>query len=108
MMEFIQWLIQGAPEAMDGASPAVFGEGEGGEDRGFVGTARLRRDQALQVFANPWNALCEAVEGISTQAVISAAENRTNDISASLPGQAETQGRTVETAGFGADSAFFL
>ena len=87
MMEFIQWLIQGAPEAMDGASPAVFGEGEGGEDRGFVGTARLRRDQALQVFANPWNALCEAVEGISTQAVISAAENRTNDISASLPGK---------------------
>ena len=24
IMEFMQWLIQGAPEAMDGGTPAVF------------------------------------------------------------------------------------
>lgn len=87
-VEFIQWLIQGGPEAMDGGSPAAFGDMEtSSEDRGFVGTARLRREQALQVFGMPWAAICEAVCSISQQAVESAAKNRISDISASLPGQ---------------------
>lgn len=87
MMEFIQWLIQGAPEAMDGGTAAAFGENDGEADQGVFKTTRLKRDQALQVFAMPWNALCEAVEAISLQALESAAENRNTDISASLPGQ---------------------
>lgn len=87
MLEFIQWLIQGAPEAMDGGTAAAFGENDGEADQGVFKTTRLKRDQALQVFAMPWNALCEAVECISLQAIESAAENRENDISASLPGQ---------------------
>lgn len=88
LVEFIQWLIQGGPEAMDGGSPAAFGDMEtSSEDRGFVGTARLRRDQALQVFSMPWAALCDAVCSISQQAIESAAKNRISDISASLPGQ---------------------
>lgn len=91
MMEFIQWLIKGAPEAMDGGSDAAFGEGEGGEDRGVYKTSRLRRDQALQVFAMPWNALCEAVEAVSLQAYESAGSNRQTNISASLPGQQKLQ-----------------
>ncbi len=28
MIQFVQWLIEGAPEVMDGASPAIFGTGE--------------------------------------------------------------------------------
>jgi len=88
LFEFIQWLIQGGPEAMDGGSPAAFGDVEtSSEDRGFVGTARLRRDQALQVFSMPWAAICEIVCCISQQAIESAAKNRISDISASLPGQ---------------------
>ena len=87
MMEFIQWLIQGAPEAMDGGTAAAFGENDGEADQGVFKTTRLKRDQALQVFAMPWNAMCEAVEAISLQALESAAENRNTDISASLPGQ---------------------
>lgn len=87
MVEFIQWLIQGAPEAMDGGTAAAFGENDGEADQGVFKTTRLKRDQALQVFAMPWNALCEAVECISLQAIESAAENRTTGISASLPGQ---------------------
>ncbi len=88
MGEFIQWLIQGGPEAMDGGSPAAFGDMEtSSEDRGFVGTARLRREQALQVFSMPWAALCEAICAISQQAIESAAKNRISDINASLPGQ---------------------
>ncbi len=91
IMEFVQWLIQGAPEAMDGGTAAAFGEGEGGEDRGVYATSRLRRDQALQVFAMPWNALCESVECVSLQAIESAAENRVTNISASIPGQQKLQ-----------------
>lgn len=87
IMDFVQWLIQGAPEAMDGGTAAAFGEIDGEADQGVFKTTRLRRDQALQVFAMPWNALCEAVECISLQAIESAAQNRSSDISASLPGQ---------------------
>ena len=89
IFEFVQWLIQGGPEAMDGGSPAAFGEVElGSGDQGVFKTTRLKRDQALQVFSMPWDGLCEAVEAISLQSIESAAENRlTSTISASLPGQ---------------------
>jgi hypothetical protein len=87
IFEFVQWLISGGPEAMDGGSPAAFGEADGSEDQGVFKTTRLKRDQALQVFSMPWGALCEGVCTISQQAVESAAENRIADFSASLPGQ---------------------
>jgi hypothetical protein len=86
IFQFIDWIISGGPEAMDGGTAAAFGEAETGSDQGVFKTTRLKRDQALQVFAMPWNALCEAVECISTQALQSAAQNRQTDISASLPG----------------------
>lgn len=84
---FVQWLIQGGPEAMDGGSQAAFGEADGSQDQGVYATTRLKRDQALQVFSMPWSALCEAICAISQQAVESAAENRVASFSASLPGQ---------------------
>ena len=87
IFEFVQWLISGGPEAMDGGSPAAFGEADGSEDQGVFKTTRLKRDQALQVFSMPWGALCEGICTISQQAVESAAENRIADFSASLPGQ---------------------
>jgi hypothetical protein len=87
IFEFVQWLISGGPEAMDGGSPAAFGEADGESDQGVFKTTRLKRDQALQVFSMPWGALCEGVCAISQQAVESAAENRIADFSASLPGQ---------------------
>jgi hypothetical protein len=87
LLTFIQWLIQGGPEAMDGGSPAAFGEADGSEDQGVFKTTRLKRDQAMQVWSMPWGALCEAVCAISQQAVESAAANRIADFSASLPGQ---------------------
>jgi hypothetical protein len=87
IFEFVQWLIQGGPEAMDGGSPAAFGEADGEADQGVFKTTRLKRDQALQVFSMPWGALCEGICAISQQAIESAAENRIADFSASLPGQ---------------------
>ena len=87
IFQFIQWLIQGGPEAMDGGSPAAFGAADDTQDQGVYATTRLKRDQALQVFSMPWGALCEGICAISQQAVESAAENRVADFSASLPGQ---------------------
>ena len=87
IFEFVEWLIQGGPEAMDGGSAAAFGEADGESDQGVFKTTRLKRDQALQVFSMPWGALCESVCAVSQQAVESAAENRIADFSASLPGQ---------------------
>ena len=87
IFQFVQWLIQGGPEAMDGGSPAAFGEADGESDQGVFKTTRLKRDQALQVFSMPWGALCEAICCISQQAVESAAENRIADFSASVPGE---------------------
>jgi hypothetical protein len=87
MLTFIQWLIQGGPEAMDGGSAAAFGESDDSQDQGVYATTRLKRDQALQVFSMPWGALCEGISAISQQAVESAAENRVASFSASLPGQ---------------------
>jgi len=87
LMEFVQWLINGAPEVMDGATPAMFGQNQGESDRGVYQTTKLNRDQALQVYAMPWAALCDAMSCVALQAVESAAENRQANISASLPGQ---------------------
>lgn len=88
IFQIVQWLIQGAPEAMDGGSPAVFGlEDEGSSDQGVYQTAKLRRDQALQVYSMPWSAICDAICAISQQAIESAAANRKTNISASVPGQ---------------------
>jgi hypothetical protein len=84
---FVQWLIQGGPEAMDGGSAAAFGESDSSQDEGVYATTRLKRDQALQVFSMPWGALCEGICAVSQQAIESAAENRVADFSASLPGQ---------------------
>jgi len=87
IFEFVQWLIQGAPEAMDGGAPAVFGLETSTNEKGTFGEAKLNRDQALQVFSGPWAALCELVCAAGLQAVKSAAKNRVANISASLPGQ---------------------
>lgn len=85
IMQFVQWLIQGAPEIMDNAVPAMFGMDAA--EQQTAQEAKLKRDQALQVYSMPWGALCEAVSCASLQAIESAAENRVANISASLPGQ---------------------
>ena len=87
MLTYIQWLIQGAPEAMDGGSPAVFGIEADAESKGTFGEARLDRDQALQVFSLPWGDIAMQVACFSAQAVKSAAANRVADFSVGLPSE---------------------
>jgi len=59
IFEFVQWLIQGGPEAMDGGSPAAFGEADGEADQGVrfgdidVAHDRERQFRALSVHGQP-------------------------------------------------------
>lgn len=83
LFEFVQWLVTGAPEAMDGASPAMFGM----EDSETYGQAKLNRDAALQVFGTPWAEICWGFAGAASQAVACAAQNRISDIRSKVPGE---------------------
>jgi hypothetical protein len=83
LMEFVQWLVNGAPEAMDGATPAMFGQGQ----TGTVGEAALNRDQSLQVFSAPWSQICQGLARAATQAARAAALNRKTRIRSRTPGQ---------------------
>lgn len=87
MLEYIQWLINGAPEAMDGGSPAVFGIEADAASKGTFGEARLNRDQALQVFSLPWGDMATAVACVCAQAIKSAADNRNSDFTVGLAGE---------------------
>ena len=87
MFEFIQWLINGAPEAMDGASPAMFGM----EDADTFGATKLNRDQALQVFSLPWSQICTGLARAAEQAASAAAENRVASIQSNVPGQGKLE-----------------
>jgi hypothetical protein len=82
-MEFVQWLVEGAPEVMDGAPPAMFGQ----EDAETFGQTRLNRDMALSVFSAPWAQICLGLATCATQAAKCAAENRQTNIRSQAPGQ---------------------
>lgn len=86
LMQFVQWLCEGAPELLDGATAAMFGT----EDTDTYGEARLNRDQALQVFGTPWSEICWALAGAAQQAAECAAENRVTDIRGRTPGADRT------------------
>lgn len=85
MLMYIQWLITGAAEAMDGGTPAIFGAEADASDKGTFGEARLDRDQALQVFGLTWRDMCWAIAEVERQALESAAANRIADFSVGLP-----------------------
>lgn len=91
MFEFIQWLIQGAPEAMDGMEPSMFGAATGEADQGVYQTAKLKRDAARGVYSLPWSQICLGLAKAAEQAAESAAENRVTDISSNIPGQNKLQ-----------------
>jgi hypothetical protein len=95
MFEFIQWLIMGAPEVMDGMDPAMFGAATSDADQGVYQTAKLKRDAARGVYSLPWSQICIGLAKACEQAAESAAENRIANISSNIPGQNKL---TVEIA----------
>jgi hypothetical protein len=91
IMEFVQWLIQGAPEAMDGGEPAMFGAQTGENDQGVYQTAKLKRDAARGIYAVPWAQICIGLAKAVEQAVQCAAKNRITSIRSNIPGQGKLE-----------------
>lgn len=87
MFEFIQWLVMGAPEVMDGMEPSMFGAATGDADQGVYQTAKLKRDAARGVYSLPWSEICIGLAKAAEQAAECAANNRVSDISFNIPGQ---------------------
>lgn len=97
LMEFVQWLVDGGPEAMDGATPTMFGNG----DVGTVGESQLNRDQSLQVYSAPWAQTCVGLAKCATQAAKAASKNRKTNIRSRTPGQGRL---TVELSNMQGDA----
>lgn len=91
LLEFIQWLIQGAPEVMDGIEPAMFGAATGEADQGVYQTAKLKRDAAKGIYSLPWAQIVFAIAKAAEQAASCAAENRVASIRSNVPGQGKLE-----------------
>lgn len=83
LMDFIQLHVEGLPEALDGASPSMFG-GTDGTDT--VGGITIQRDQALQVFGTPFNAMNWGIAISCGNAARWAGKNRKGTASGMVPG----------------------
>jgi hypothetical protein len=91
LMEFVQWLIQGAPEVMDGGEPAMFGAQTGENDQGVYQTAKLKKDAARGIYSAPWSQICLGLAKSAEQAVQCAAKNRVTSIRSNIPGQGKLE-----------------
>jgi hypothetical protein len=83
LMEFIQSMIEGLPEALDGASPSMFGLDTNTDT---VGGITIQRDQALQVFGTPFNAMNWGIAVSCGNAAKWAGKNRKGTASGMVPG----------------------
>lgn len=83
LKEFIDALTDDLPTVLDGASPSMFG-GTDGTDT--VGGITIQRDQALQVFGTPFNAMNWGIAISCGNAAKWAGKNRSGTASGMVPG----------------------
>jgi hypothetical protein len=83
LLDFIQLMSDTLPQELDGASPAMFG-GTDGTDT--VGGITIQRDQALQVFGTPYNAMTWGIAISCGNAAKWAGRNRSGKESGMVPG----------------------
>lgn len=83
LMAAIEQLMDGIPEALDGASPSMFGQDTNTDT---VGGITIQRDQALQVFGTPYNAMTWGIAISCGNAAKWAGRNRQGKASGMVPG----------------------
>jgi NACalpha-BTF3-like transcription factor len=76
-------LTTGLPEVLDGASPSMFGQDTNTDT---VGGITIQRDQALQVFGTPYNAMTWGIAISCGKAAKWAGKNRKGTASGMVPG----------------------
>lgn len=83
LMDFISSLTEGLPDILDGASPSMFGGTDGTDTATGI---TIQRDQALQVFGTPYNAMTWGIAISCNNARKWAGRTREGEASGMIPG----------------------
>ena len=82
--EILQWYASPLIQSIDGATPALFGQGEGEDNT--VGATQIRLQQALERVGTAWIVTNGMFAKANSQAAKCCAENGNTDITATIPG----------------------
>lgn len=91
--EMLQWYLGPLIQSIDGATPALFGGGEGQDNT--VGATQIRLQQSLERYGPPWMATNRVIARAAQQAAKCCGENGNSLISDNVPGEGDV---TVDPA----------
>lgn len=84
MSEMFQWYVGPLIQSIDGATPALFGGGEGSDNT--VGATQIRLNQALERYGPPWIMVNNVVACAARQAAVCCGNNGDEEISDTVEG----------------------
>jgi len=84
MAEMFQWYVGPLIQSIDGATPALFGGGEGQDNT--VGATQIRLNQSLERFGPPWQMTNCIMARAAYQAAKCCAENGSTEINSTVEG----------------------
>lgn len=87
MMELLQWYVGPLIQSIDGATPALFGAGEGTDNT--VGATMIRLNQSLERFGTPWQMANVVMARAAWQAAKCCADNCEGQIIDSVEGHGD-------------------
>ena len=85
--EMLQWYLGPLIQSIDGATPALFGGGEGEDNT--VGATQIRLQQSLERYGPPWMATNRVIARAAQQAAKCCASNGNSLISDNVPGEGD-------------------
>ena len=85
--EMLQWYLGPLIQSIDGATPALFGGGEGEDNT--VGATQIRLQQSLERYGPPWMAINRVIARAAQQAAKCCAENGNSLITDNVPGEGD-------------------
>lgn len=85
--EMFQWYLGPLIQSIDGATPALFGGGEGQDNT--VGATQIRLQQSLERYGTPWQMANRVVASAARQAAKCCGENGNSEISDNIPGEGD-------------------
>jgi len=95
--EMLQWYLGPLIQSIDGATPALFGGGEGEDNT--VGATQIRLQQSLERYGPPWMATNRVIARAAQQAAKCCGENGNSLISDNVPGEGDVTVDPTRMAG---------
>ncbi len=87
MSEMFQWYVGPLIQSIDGATPALFGGGEGEDNT--VGATQIRLQQSLERFGPVWNEGNRVIAKATEQAAKCCARNGSDELSDTVSGEGD-------------------